>query len=346
LWIAGSSGIMRFALGGTQATRTTTSLAADVNPAVSGQPVTLTATVAAAAGTPAGTVTFQDGGRTLGSSPVNATGQATLSVALGAGSHSLTASFVGTSAFAASTSAALTGVVNRAATTVAATTSANPTVVGQPVVFTVTVSAVAPGVGTPTGTVTFLAGSTSLGSAALDASRRATFSIAFSTAGSHIIQAVYNGDSNFATSGTNVIQTVNKAKTQTVLVVTPAVCVAGQTVLLQVTVQAIAPETGVPGGSVTLLDGKTPIGSPVPLSAGIASLSVNSLSTGSHTLRTIYSGDADYLASASARRGKNRSRQPSPDRGAGSAISAPRDHDHGSEDGAERAAQNCRSDGR
>src|SRR5207248_2024924 len=40
IWIAGSSGIMRFTLEGTQAAPTTTMLAADVSPVVSGQPVT------------------------------------------------------------------------------------------------------------------------------------------------------------------------------------------------------------------------------------------------------------------------------------------------------------------
>src|SRR5207249_4618827 len=139
-----------------------------------------------------------------------------------------------------------------------------------------------------TGTVTFLEGSTSLGRAALDGGGRATFSIAFSTAGSRVIQAVYNGDSNFARSATNAAQMVSKAKTQTSLVVTPAASAVGEAVLLQATVQAIAPGAGATGGSITFFDGKTQIGSPVPLSAGVASLSVNSLGVGSHTLRAVY----------------------------------------------------------
>ena len=46
---------------------TLTSVTAASNPTLYGQPVTFTATVGAAAGTPTGTVTFQDGGVVLGS---------------------------------------------------------------------------------------------------------------------------------------------------------------------------------------------------------------------------------------------------------------------------------------
>ena len=67
-------------VGGTQtAVATTTTLATSASPAVFGQPVTLTATVAASAGgTPTGTVTFTDSAATLGVVPVDATGHAAL----------------------------------------------------------------------------------------------------------------------------------------------------------------------------------------------------------------------------------------------------------------------------
>ncbi|MEI4861463.1 Ig-like domain-containing protein, partial [Klebsiella pneumoniae] len=67
---------------------------------VVGQSQTLTATVTSTAGTPTGPVTFFDGTTTLGQASLNAAGQATLTVSLGVGAHSLTASFAGTSAFA------------------------------------------------------------------------------------------------------------------------------------------------------------------------------------------------------------------------------------------------------
>ena len=53
--------------------------------------------------------------------------------------------------------------VSPAATTTSVTTSGSPSVFGQSVTFTATVGAAAPGSGTPTGTVTFIDGTTTLG---------------------------------------------------------------------------------------------------------------------------------------------------------------------------------------
>jgi hypothetical protein len=47
------------------------------------------------------------------------------------------------------------------------TSSVNPSVFGQAVTFTATVAAIPPATGTPTGTVTFLSGFTTLGTAVL-----------------------------------------------------------------------------------------------------------------------------------------------------------------------------------
>ena len=73
--------------------------------------------------------------------------------------------------------------------------------------FTATVSAVAPGSGTPTGTVTFYDGTTVLGTASM---RRgiATFTISSMSVGTHSITAVYSGDTNFQTSTSAVLNQV------------------------------------------------------------------------------------------------------------------------------------------
>src|SRR5262249_39772345 len=142
---------------------TTTTLSTSTATAVVGQIETLTATVTSQAGTPIGTVFFRDGDTLLGSAPLDATGKATLPTSLVAGPTALTASCFGASGSAASTSAATTVTVNPAATTVALASSVNPAVTGQAVTFTATVAAVAPGGGTPTGTVTFRDGAVVLG---------------------------------------------------------------------------------------------------------------------------------------------------------------------------------------
>jgi len=103
--------------------------------------------------------------------------------------------------------------VSKATTITALKASSNSIVYGQSVTFTATVTPVAPASGTPTGTVTFKDGATTLGSIALSASGTAAFTtnkISAATA-SHTITAVYGGDTNFLTStSSNVTETVSK----------------------------------------------------------------------------------------------------------------------------------------
>src|SRR5206468_3979417 len=139
-------------------------------PAVWGQSVTLTATLgitAPGAGTPSGTVTFKDGATTLGTGTVSGGVASFTRAALSVASHSLTAVYAGDASFATSTSPAVTQTVNQTATTIALASNINPSVSAQSVTLTGTVTPVAPGGGTPTGTVTFYDGATSLGTGTL-----------------------------------------------------------------------------------------------------------------------------------------------------------------------------------
>src|SRR5262249_14727697 len=72
---------------------------------VAGQTETLTVTVPSPAGTPTGNVTILDGNSALTFGPLNAAGQFTWTVTLGAGNHVLTAVYQGDNAFDRSTSA-------------------------------------------------------------------------------------------------------------------------------------------------------------------------------------------------------------------------------------------------
>jgi len=168
------------------------------NPSTASQAVTLTATVVAVApgsGTPTGTVTFFDGGSSIGTGTLNSSGQATLTTAaLAVGSHSLTAQYGGDTNFLGSTAAAVSQTVKTAgkqATTTTLSSSLNPAPFGQPVTFTATISAPS---GTPTGSVTFSDGGTALGTASLSGGT-ASFTTATLLGGSHSITAAYSGDS-------------------------------------------------------------------------------------------------------------------------------------------------------
>jgi hypothetical protein len=96
---------------------TTTALSVSGNPAVAGQPLTLTATVTPAVpgfGPPTSSVLFLDGSATIGTGTLDGSGVATFTTAaLAAGTHSLTAVYVGDANFTgSSTPSPLADVVN------------------------------------------------------------------------------------------------------------------------------------------------------------------------------------------------------------------------------------------
>jgi len=115
---------------------------------------------------------------------------------LTAGGHSVTATFTPTDTTDYTTAtASVTVTVNQATPGITLTTSASSAYVTNPVTFTATLSSSA---STPTGTVTFYDGTTTLGTVTLS-SGVAAYSTSSLAAGSHSITAVYSGDSNFVT---------------------------------------------------------------------------------------------------------------------------------------------------
>lgn len=178
---------------------TTTSMSSSANPSVSGQPVTWTATVAAASpgsGTPTGTVQFRVDGSNFGGPAALSGGSSTsgANAALSVGSHSITAVYSGDGSFLASTAAALTQTVNKANTVATITNSpSNATVTGESLAITFPVTAAAPGAGTPTGNVIVSAGADSCAGTVVGG----TCTLTFTSAGAKSIVAAYVGDSEF-----------------------------------------------------------------------------------------------------------------------------------------------------
>ena len=174
---------------------TTTTLTSSPSAIVTGQPLTLTATVglvAPSTGAPTGSVTFRDGTAVLGTvllTPDGGVATASLTTALRAGAHGLTAGFSGDANTNASTSPARTQTATKASTTITLTTSTSAAVVGQDVTFTATLGVVAPGTGTPTGGVMFLNGAVALGTVTPDATGVATLTRSALTLGPHAIAA-------------------------------------------------------------------------------------------------------------------------------------------------------------
>jgi Bacterial Ig-like domain (group 3) len=281
---------------------TMTTLAESLNPTVSGQALTFTAIVSAVApgsGTPTGTVTFYDGTTALGTKNV-AAGTARLATSnLMAGSHSITAVYNGTASFISSSSAVSTQTVAPDGTTSVVTASINPSVFGQAFTFTVTVSAAAPGSGNPTGIVTFLDGSTTLGTATLRGGK-VKLAVKLQSVGEHAITAVYSGDDNFTTSTAAALdQVVNVDGTTTTIASSKNPSVAGQLVNFNATVRAAVPGSGTPSGTLTFFDGTSALGT-VPVSNGRASLATKELAVGAHSIIAVYNGDDNFTTSTAA----------------------------------------------
>ena len=208
---------------------------APVNPTVYGQSVSFTATVATVSpgsGTPTGQVVFYDGNTPIDTEVLSGgTAVSTTTSASPVSGHSITAAqYLGSTDFAASTSTAFTQTVNRDGTNTALSTSGNPTVLGQSVSFQATVTAAAPGSGTPSRTVTYYDGVTAVDTETL-ANGSATFTTSALSLGGHAISAVYGSDTNFTTSTSATInETIKQGSATTALVSSVNPTVFGQSV--------------------------------------------------------------------------------------------------------------------
>ena len=253
-------------------------------------------------GMPTGSVEFFDGPTSLGTATLDVSGSASLSIAqLSVGNHPITIVYAGDSNFASSTSASVTQHIGRDSTSTSITSSGTPSVTGQPVTLTATVIAIAPGDGTPSGTVTFRDGSTVIGTATLDSSGVATFTTATLAVGNHSITVVYAGDTDdFGSSSSTLVQAVQRASTTATVAASPGSSVFGQSIQLMASVVAVSPGDGVPAGTITFRDGSTVLGTAVLDGSGVATLNITALSVGDHTVTATYSGNGSFTASTSA----------------------------------------------
>ena len=190
--------------------------------------------------------------------------------------------------------------MQKADTTTSLTSSPNPSKVGQSVTFTATVTVVAPGAGTATGTVTFKDGATPLGTGTLNGAGVATFATAALSVGHHTITAVYGGDASFNASTSNTVdQVVQKADTATTLASSANPSAFGQSVTFTAIVTVVAPGAGTPTGTVTFTEGATTLGTGTVNGAGVATFTTAALAAGSHYITATFSGDGSFNGSTS-----------------------------------------------
>jgi hypothetical protein len=188
----------------------------------------------------------------------------------------------------------LSGTATQSAVIPVLTSSANPSAFGGAVTFTATVGA--GNTPTPTGSITFYDGATKLQTVTMSGGSANDTTTALSV-GSHSITADYSGDAAWEAKNSAVLtQTVDKAVPSITLTSSASAVMLENSITLTATV---ASPSGVPSGTVTFLDGTTPIGS-TALTAGQASITVSSLAAGTHSITAVYSGNADFASVTSA----------------------------------------------
>ncbi len=200
------------------------------------------------------------------------------------GANSITAAYSpdspGKSAgYQPSTSAQTTVTLDQATTTTVAVTSSSSGPVftsGQPVTFTATVTVESPGTVTPTGSVRFEDDGAVIGTAMVvpvvgeTTEVTATYQTSSLPLAAQSVTAVYGGDqSNQGSTSPPVDFAVGSLKqnvTQTTLTATPGPLTVYQPVTLQAKVNIVVAATtntasDTPTGTITFLDGSTPLGS-------------------------------------------------------------------------------------
>jgi Bacterial Ig-like domain (group 3)/FG-GAP-like repeat len=191
-----------------------TTAKSSMNPSKLNQLVTFTATVTSASGVPGaphpeGTITFYRGFTPIGAGTL-VNGRTSILHSMPRGSHPVTAAYQGSSAFLASTSAAFIQIVAGKAipSAMTLTTSGSPSLLGQPLTFTATVTSADGSI--PDGeTVLFYRGALEIGRSRT-VGGVTTFTTANLAAGKHTIRALYPGYHAFGESTASLIQVVEK----------------------------------------------------------------------------------------------------------------------------------------
>ncbi len=251
-------------------------------------PITLTATIPQP--NASGLVNFYDEASLIGSARLNQptanTAQLTLP-SLPAGTHTLSAQYLGDAQYNASTSPPISINVSGTYTTTALSTTATRYFAATPISLTATVSPTY-----ATGTVTFIDGSTTLGQAVLIAGT-ATLTTSTLAPGIHPLAATFSGNATQDPSRSPALYLeIDPNSTITTLSPLPASSPYGASLQLSA---AVAPISAT--GMVTFSDGPSNIGqSTLPN----ATLAITTLAPGSHAITATYNGDTDDLPSISA----------------------------------------------
>ena len=275
---------------------TTVVVTSSLNPSPFGQSVTFTATVTTGAGTGAldGTITFSVDGTPEG--PFQVTAQGTTATAqytpstLTVGVHNITATYTDTDGahLDSPTSPVLVQTVIQG-TSVALVSSQNPSMLGQSVTFTATVTAGS--VPISNGTVTFMDGSTILQTVTLFANGTATYTTASLPNGLHVITAAYNGDPQLQIQPSASNPVNQQVVVPSTVTLTSSLNPSTIGIAVTFTATVTSQSTQAPTGVVNFLNGAQQIGTVNLSAAGQAVLTIPSLPAGTDSITAVYAGD-------------------------------------------------------
>jgi hypothetical protein len=292
---------------------TVTTLASSQNPSAACGVVTFTATVFGALfpDSPEGEVTFLDDGSALGTRlitpdfdtafgehvvPTNHS-SGTISVSLSAGTHIITVFYAGTDV--PSHGGPLVQDVTAATSTTTVSSAVDPSVFGQPVPLTATVSSSCPG--SVAGSVQFQADGTDLGGPQpLDGSGQATFTAVGLGVGTHPVSAIFSSSNPDVTGSTGSLisgllifgQVVQPADTTTTVSSSANPSEFGAAVTFTAVTTVNAPGSGVVSGTVQFQDDGIDIGAPQAVGVGgQATITSAGLAVGSHAISAFYTSD-------------------------------------------------------
>jgi hypothetical protein len=238
-----------------------------------------------------GSVQFMDSGRPLGSPvAVGANGSASLHWQdWSAGTHTITANYLGDAKNAAAVSPPSSVSVAQAQPTVHLSASPGAATAGQMVGLSVSISGYQ-----VSGSVQLQVNGQNFGAPLALNNAQATLMTNALPAGSLQITAIYTGDQNNTANSSSALEiTLQPAQATLFLSAVPQSVNVGQSLSLTASVSGSQP-----GGTVQLFDGGLALGSPAVLVNGNAMLQTPTLTAGTHQLTVIYSGDANNVATS------------------------------------------------
>jgi Bacterial Ig-like domain (group 3) len=317
---------------------TTTAVSSSANPSNAGKLVTYTATVTPSpGGTVTGNVEFLDGGTAISgcTSQALSSGQATCQVTYTTvATHTITAGYLGSTAYATSTSSSLTETISKAAPTLAAagpsTGTPGTTISASAITATLASSSGTNAVGTVTFTVfgpqttaptTCTTGGTSLGTASVsgNGSHNPSSSFTPSADGNYWLYASYAGDTNNSAANSAcppTAEVVVSGKASDTLSLNPpdtgvqGTAIAASSIIATlagvsgsnasgtITYKVFGPQTTAP---TTCTTGGTTVGTSTVSGAGnyTPSAGYTPTSTGTYWWYSSYAGDTNNAASNS-----------------------------------------------